>query len=271
MAFKTISLSTIFAVGVLVYWWAIVCIDHYALQYAFEYASVESGEEQKSLTKHQNSQDPTNAHGAINQALGYQKELLDKEIYAKNAAMEKLLRNEIPDINRPDIVWLMSYPNSGTTFTLRLVITDSNQTVATNYPAEPQFNGHEHENLYQSSNVPFLLFPNMSMPSKYILTKTHCGGHCLHCDPEEFAKLEIKSFLSDCRSSKSKNWGHYENSANQRVKKAVHLMRNPIDNSVSNFHHLLKQFKRDNHTGLLKLFPNNEKGFRDFCEVRHFS
>lgn len=188
-------------------------------------------------------------------------------LYTQNEAIEKEVRNKISDSSRPDIAWLMSFPNSGTSYTMRMVTEDSNHTVATNYPNEPEHCGREILPLYRTSKVPLFLLPNMSMPSKYILTKTHCGGHCLHCEPEIYARLNVDDFLSKCSSSKSEEFGYYNNSANLRVKKAVHLIRDPFDNAVSNFHHLLKQFERKNQTGLLQLFPNSREGFRSFCDV----
>jgi hypothetical protein len=259
---RRVQLFKMFALGCILYSGASIYANHLALTYV----ALGSEEAQKSEAKHGDDFDPS-AGELLNLTLSEEQNLADRKRWAENAVIEKEVRKRISDASRPDIVWLMSYPNSGTSYTMRMVTEDSNHTVATNYPNEPKHCGYESVPIYRSSNVPFFLHPNMSMPSKYILTKTHCGGHCLHCEPQNFAELEINSFLSNCSSSKSEEIGNYDDSANRRVKKAVHLMRDPIDNAVSNFHHLLKQFKRDNHPGLLKLFPNNKEGFRQFCEV----
>lgn len=58
----------------------------------------------------------------------------------------------------PHIAWLMSFPNSGTSYTLRLVQTSG--------PYLRQQTANE-------------------LPKTYILTKTHCGGRCVHCIPGE--------------------------------------------------------------------------------------
>ena len=183
-------------------------------------------------------------------------------------AMTKLqqkIRMSIPDEDRPSIVWLMSYPNSGTSFTMVMTHTDSNTTVAVNYPQEPQSLGHPLESLYTSSQVPFILQPNMTLPSKYIMTKTHCDGYCTHCHPNDFVDIGIQSFLKTCRSSRTNEFAEYKHSVS--VKKAIHLMRDPVDNVVSNYRLLLKGFQNRNSTRLVKHFTNNKEGFLKFCDV----
>ena len=90
----------------------------------------------------------------------------------------------------PDIAWLMSFPNSGTSYTMRLVQAVSNTTAATNYAEEcKQDNSGHVATLYGSQSGPYLRQQvhdgGMSLPKKYILTKTHCGGRCVHCIPGE--------------------------------------------------------------------------------------
>ena len=90
----------------------------------------------------------------------------------------------------PDIAWLMSFPNSGTSYTMRLVQAVSNTTAATNYAEEcKQDRSGRVATLYGSPSGPYLRQQvhdgGMSLPKKYILTKTHCGGRCVHCIPGE--------------------------------------------------------------------------------------
>ena len=90
----------------------------------------------------------------------------------------------------PDIAWLMSFPNSGTSYTMRLVQAVSNTTAATNYAEECQQDASGRvATLFDSPSGPYLrqqvLGGGMPLPKRYILTKTHCGGRCVHCIPGE--------------------------------------------------------------------------------------
>lgn len=90
----------------------------------------------------------------------------------------------------PDIAWLMSFPNSGTSYTMRLVQAVSNTTAATNYAEEcKQDSSGRVATLFDSPSGPYLrqqvLDGGMPLPKRYILTKTHCGGRCVHCIPGE--------------------------------------------------------------------------------------
>jgi len=85
----------------------------------------------------------------------------------------------------PDIAWLMSFPNSGTSYTMRLVQAVSNTTAATNYAEECQQDASGRvATLFDSPSGPYLR-QQVPLPKRYILTKTHCGGRCVHCIPGE--------------------------------------------------------------------------------------
>jgi len=77
------------------------------------------------------------------------------------------------------VAWLMSFPNSGTSYTLNLVREASNKTTATNYALEGEIKDQPSvPAISSSSGGPFLeIIPNRTtdLPSRYILTKTHCG------------------------------------------------------------------------------------------------
>jgi hypothetical protein len=85
--------------------------------------------------------------------------------------------------SRPKMVWLMSYPNSGTSYTMTMVARASNRSIATNYGREvtvpptlntPLYPGQDwsYQGPYYNSN------PRRPLPDDYILVKTHCGGKC---------------------------------------------------------------------------------------------
>mmetsp|Transcript_15672 Transcript_15672/g.18206 ORF Transcript_15672/g.18206 Transcript_15672/m.18206 type:complete len:403 (-) Transcript_15672:131-1339(-) len=177
----------------------------------------------------------------------------------------------------PRIAWLMSYPNSGTSFTMKLVGLGGNKTVATNY-------GLEADTSYSTSNVPlyphsphgpYLLNPKKSLPKQYILTKTHCGGRCADCSPKGYIETKT-SFMNRCAQGSRRNhsltlgkeivW--YDPEIVERV---IHLIRNPFDNLVSNFHLVhheeAKKSKNNNEKSKnwLNTYPNDMHGFRKWC------
>jgi len=166
----------------------------------------------------------------------------------------------------PKVCWLLSYPNSGTSYTMRLVGQASNTTVATNYGQECDLNGNG-ENIPVNSSLPqgpYLLHPERPMPKEFILAKTHCGGRCNDCGPSDY--LETKeSFIADCAkgysispSSLTKSRVTYDPKIAQR---AIHLIRNPFNNIVSNFHNKAKS----KEGSVDWQYPNDIDGFRHWC------
>jgi Sulfotransferase domain len=166
----------------------------------------------------------------------------------------------------PQIAWLMSWPNSGTSYTLRVVREITNLTTATNY-------GHEH--LVNDSSIllhpdwvdgPFRANLSQNLPDYFILTKTHCGSRCVHCAPDGYLETS-RTFQRACQSGRR----HFNSSLNQGsmyssrlVSKAVHLIRNPMDNVVSRFH-LSRRHVRYHHHGTAPP-ANNVSGFREWCD-----
>ena len=195
-------------------------------------------------------------------------------IYERNHWNENTIPSTLndpnPDIGSPRLAWLMSYPNSGTSYTMHLVARTSNKTVATNYGAECDFNDiGENTPLYPNSpNGPYLLQPSKQLPDHYIMTKTHCGGRCSDCGPGKY--LETKeSFLDECTG------GSHVSSTDPRhqqvqydpklVQRAIHLIRNPFNNIVSNFHLAHGRNTDQNRTRWVEAYPNNVNGFRQWC------
>ncbi len=182
----------------------------------------------------------------------------------------------------PKLVWLMSFPNSGTSFTTRLIRRTTNQYTATNYGEE---NIDE-----EGFSVPILkedkkyqLGPFLSEPSKsrslrptvgkLILTKTHCGGRCNRCGPKDYTE-NINSFKTDCltaRKGVSDANGKLSYEINKYdedlVGKTIHLIRDPFDNIVSRFHLTQKKMRKTGDKEFQEKYPNNMKGFRKWCKA----
>lgn len=176
----------------------------------------------------------------------------------------------------PKVVWLMSFPNSGNSFTTQMVRMHTNHFTATNY-------GEEHIGEESNTSVPIYhdpLYANGPYLSEsitkarnighFVLTKTHCGGRCSRCGPETYMET-LESFKTACLTARrGTSWNgvisfekvQYSDSL---VYGAIHIMRNPFDNVVSRFHLIQKVNKKLGDIKFEKTFPNNLKGFRKWC------
>lgn len=192
------------------------------------------------------------------------------------------------------IAWLMSFPNSGTTYTSALVQTGSGYSTATNYGHE--FSDEKGKLIKVSDSTPVFddtedgkygpfRFSNLALPSKFVLTKTHCGGFGFSdCRPRDYA-LSPDTFLHECLRSAHftpdpnkptvkfqappaiREWTQYDPDL---VKKAVHIIRNPLDNAVARFHH---EWKLHDIGVTFELpdwhnaeYSNDRDGFRAWCK-----
>ncbi|GKY97970.1 hypothetical protein MPSEU_000755100 [Mayamaea pseudoterrestris] len=180
------------------------------------------------------------------------------------------------------IAWLLSYPNSGTSYTMTLVERASNLSTATNYGAEvtPRaLRASEALPTYSASQGPYweglegaavLNRTIRQLPDPYnafVLTKTHCGGRCINCGPSDYVIQEPRDFLEAClKTSYLDADGHRHEShmPQERVAKLVHLIRNPLHNIVARYHLERRHFVLKNKS-LAKQFPNDASGFQKWC------
>jgi hypothetical protein len=163
------------------------------------------------------------------------------------------------------IAWLMSFPNSGTSYTSKLIRHISQTSTGSNYGTEnlgPR--GDSIPVFPDQPEGPFWVDPTMHLefddPTEYVLTKTHCGGRCERCPPRKYVETTY-SFRHRCLAGK---WVAHDNGKNtvvygsyppDRVTKAIHLIRDPFDNVVSRFH-LERSIKGLDH------YPSTREGFR---------
>jgi hypothetical protein len=98
-----------------------------------------------------------------------------------------------------NIAWLMSFPNSGTSYTINNVRRTTNATTATNYAYEALMAANQSVPVQpeQLPDGPFLLLPHMQVP-KYILTKTHCTAYCDACQTMDTIRA-LNQFDEGCR------------------------------------------------------------------------
>jgi len=168
--------------------------------------------------------------------------------------------------------WLMSFPNSGTSYTLKMISRISERTTATNY-------GKEHEDTSGNSFVfgpkythgPFRSYEDYPIPDGYILTKTHCGSRCTSCHPNRYVETEW-SFLQECLSGHREI--HFDDEvfiekkaySQDYIKRAVHLIRDPFDNIVSRFHLNWNHKSKLQDHQWLESHPRNAEGFQKWCQ-----
>jgi len=183
----------------------------------------------------------------------------------------------------PDVAWLLTYPNSGTGFTLLLTQVASGRSTGTNYGYELTNNGISYLNnpeFSRSINGPFKM-SRRPLPSTYILTKTHCaGGHCDKCPPNEYV-IDSQTFTKMCLTGHRNPLSDEKNAkeggmagddiiqvryAPQIVKKAVHLIRSPFDNVAARFHYVYELHKKKNTNVNDFPFQWNRDGFREYCK-----
>jgi hypothetical protein len=92
------------------------------------------------------------------------------------------------------IAWLMSFPNSGTSYTSKLIRHVSLTRTASNYGNEERaavglsravFDDQPTGPFWQDVHI----HPEYTLPQNYALTKTHCGGRCEMCGPKQVRAL----------------------------------------------------------------------------------
>ena len=175
----------------------------------------------------------------------------------------------------PQIAWLMSYPNSGTSFTMSCIERTSNLSTATNYGDEVTAKGDYSISIYpRHPEGPFWeglsgkLGAIRKLPENYVLVKTHCGSRCIKCEPSEYIET-FDSFLDACRQSTGRVSpdGHKEEYYYpiERVKKAIHLIRNPYHNFVARYHLERKNAIQHGKKQWVNNHPQNATGFQRWC------
>eukprot|EP00553_Chaetoceros_curvisetus_P014290 CAMPEP_0204640536 /NCGR_PEP_ID=MMETSP0717-20131115/47783_1 /ASSEMBLY_ACC=CAM_ASM_000666 /TAXON_ID=230516 /ORGANISM="Chaetoceros curvisetus" /LENGTH=280 /DNA_ID=CAMNT_0051660997 /DNA_START=1 /DNA_END=843 /DNA_ORIENTATION=+ len=156
----------------------------------------------------------------------------------------------------------MSFPNSGTTYTIRFVKVSTGKRVGTNYHKEankvgklPIFDDQPEGPYWGTLN-------DLPVAGEHVLVKTHCGGyHTL--DTRGIDRTSEGRFIWECAMA-SLSDDISKAYPLKHVKKTVHLIRDPFSNIVARFHNRFK----DPSIGGEKNFGyrNTKEGFRQFCE-----
>ena len=176
----------------------------------------------------------------------------------------------------PKILWLASYPNSGTSYTMTMVERSTNWSTATNYGLEISFNRDDSIPIDEHNYPDGPFWEGLSgkrgstireLPPTYVLTKTHCGGRCVNCPATDYVVNNVTAFLQACQ--KTSFYRHGEHRFGKvdagRIARLIHLVRNPFDNVVARYHlerrHLIKKGYPNAQTKL----PYNATGFAYWC------
>eukprot|EP00978_Attheya_sp_CCMP212_P003269 scaffold6777_cov51-Attheya_sp.AAC.1 len=137
----------------------------------------------------------------------------------RQKASELKLEQELQE-HPPGIIHLMSFPNSGTTFTLASVEALTKSCTASHISAK-----NTPEVMPKSSNTgPFYQCKqrDSQLPGKYVLTKAHCDSFCKTCHTYQVADRDTKQkgFERGCHIG---NEDHPCNYDLKLVKKNIHL------------------------------------------------
>jgi Sulfotransferase domain len=173
------------------------------------------------------------------------------------------------------LAWIMSFPNSGTSYTSELIRDATKTDSATNYADETPAGetGYRQPVYDDMPEGPFWVKadenPDYVKPTEYAVTKTHCGIRCTMCPPEKYAETTY-SFREKCFATKwvdfnqtSKTYERVFSSYQaDRLTKAIHLIRNPFDNIVSRFHN-----ERELPDRLAAQYSKSRDGFREYCKA----
>ena len=175
----------------------------------------------------------------------------------------------------PAIVWLMSFPNSGTSYTMTMVTRSSDRATATNYADEVVADDDEESLPIYPRRPEGPYWKGLSgkvgtprpLPDKYILTKTHCGSRCVHCGPDQYIETP-EFFLKRCASGHGRLSGHHVDVEYppERVAKAIHLIRNPFHNLIARYHLEHRHHSYKNQSDWLEQHENDKKGLQKYCK-----
>ncbi|VEU35772.1 unnamed protein product [Pseudo-nitzschia multistriata] len=175
-----------------------------------------------------------------------------------------------------EVAWLMSFPNSGTTYTNHLIQDYTRTTTATNYGQEQDTKNETISIFADSIDGPFFRYPTWSLPPKFILTKTHCGGECDACQTPGSKQYNntLGAFEEACRSGKRiVNRTKVRTTYSSDIpKRAVHLIRDPFDNIVARLHLKERRWARRSndkkYEERVDRFNKTKDGFRAYCRFR---
>lgn len=201
----------------------------------------------------------------------------------KDSSPEKTSQSKASGLQ---FAWLMSFPNSGTSYTMKSTLLISKRTTATNYgyinPGDDGlsivFEERVNSTKVRYSQGPFrkTMADDLPPAHSYILTKTHCGGRCTECSPENYVET-LENFKRTCVQGRRKVRNDDPSSSSNTkevnveydpdiIQRAIHLIRDPFDNVISRFHLHYKHKVIEENEDWLSSHPKNVTGFQAWCQ-----
>lgn len=201
----------------------------------------------------------------------------------KSKAATKTTKTKLDTTSDPPdsaVSWLISFPNSGTTYTIHNTEHVSMRSTATNYLSEVHFARSDRIPVKPKAdniaNGPWQRNNSLPMPP-VVLTKTHCTGYDDRA-PMQSSIISTERFLDGCKRT-SQYADLYDKTNHSKVKatydhkdlvvSAIHLIRNPFDNIISRMHHGMKT----RHKALgstdeeIRAFMTSTKGVMSWCDI----
>ena len=185
------------------------------------------------------------------------------------------LKSGLPAEFSPSLIWLMSWPLSGEEYIMTNVEHVSNLSPASNYAnsTTPKDQANSISIYPRHPEGPFWeglgVEKRRPLPEKLVMTETHCAGTCIDCPPEKYLVNQLEDFMLSCRTTNAKVDKTTYVSAKyprNRVKKAVHVIRNPFINIIARFYRERSNRKKDKD--FQKEYPDLPiKGFQKWCRM----
>lgn len=156
--------------------------------------------------------------------------------------------------DRHPIAWLLSFPNSGTSYTIINTMIMSNKTTASNYGHEARQRKSSGERVW-SDTGPYLLDDRLARPT-VTLTKSHCST----------SARTYGAFEHVCRST-TDDVDVPQVYDGDLVDRVVHLVRHPLDNLVARKHLIYRHASEmgDLSAEQIERFGDTREGFLAWC------
>jgi len=176
----------------------------------------------------------------------------------------------------PRLALLITFPNSGTSYTITTIQKVTQLATASNYVGEvSRYDSHPNVTVYPDHpEGPFWRGSSGTLPplpNTTVLVKTHCTGYDLNNGIFAY-KLSHERFAGGCRyTATTSNASHHGRYPANLVDRLVHIVRNPYDNFISRFHHEYNRrvpVAKNGNEGAIQwtlTHSKNQTGFQQFC------
>jgi hypothetical protein len=162
----------------------------------------------------------------------------------------------------PEIVQLLSFPNSGTTYTLATVSKTTQHCTAMQRKAKLLVNPESPDGPWYHKKCD----PTFDLPKKYVLNKSHCLTLSKYIDSYKLTDVRDDPLLFEKACHIGSSGGDPYSYDLSLIKKNVHLIRNPFDNVVSRFQF---DWKAEHVRNLDDNYKKTKKGFHEFCTLHN--